>query len=300
MPNNITNIVTPIGDAEKIWEMFNNIKNDKFGVGTIDFNKIIPMPEELNIESGSITDKGLKMYSGFVEQIQKNNPLADALNIASKIESAYINKIKNVDKMAWDLGKQAFLNIQKYGYPTWYEWCIEKWGTKWNAYGYSEGEDYSQNSELCFQTAWSAPHNIIQELSKIYPDIIFEHNWADEDIGYNCGKRVYSEGVLSDEYIPNMGVRSFDFAADILGTDPEEYGYLLNKTGTEYIDINAKEYDVVEIMGITGLFANERMHSSEIPKIMFKYDLRYDDDGEKFACIENHVTVNHGGTFLTK
>lgn len=63
---------------------------------------------------------------------------------------------------------------------------------------------------------------------------------------------------------------------------------------------NNEEYEVVEIMGIIGLFTNERMHSGEIPKSVFKYDLRYDDYGEKFASIEDHVMVNHGGTFLSK
>lgn len=48
---------------------------------------------------------------------------------------------------------------------------------------------------------------------------------------------------------------------------------------------NNEEYEVVEIMGIIGLLQNERMHSGEIPKSVFKYDLRHDDYGEKFVSI---------------
>ena len=46
------NVLEFSGDAGKISEMREKIKNDKFGLGTIDFEKIIPMPE--SIYRGSI------------------------------------------------------------------------------------------------------------------------------------------------------------------------------------------------------------------------------------------------------
>lgn len=67
MPNHITNSITLSGNKEKIAEMMENIKNDEVGVGSIDFNKIIPMPESLNIESGSATERGYKAYKDFME-----------------------------------------------------------------------------------------------------------------------------------------------------------------------------------------------------------------------------------------
>ncbi|MEC0234057.1 hypothetical protein P4H71_06895 [Paenibacillus kribbensis] len=45
MPNNITNRVKVIGTDEQIQELFEFIKNDTLGIGTIDFNKITPMPK---------------------------------------------------------------------------------------------------------------------------------------------------------------------------------------------------------------------------------------------------------------
>lgn len=67
MPNHITNSITLSGDKEKIAEMMENIKNDEVGIGSIDFNKIIPMPESLKIESGSATERGYKAYKNFME-----------------------------------------------------------------------------------------------------------------------------------------------------------------------------------------------------------------------------------------
>ena len=59
MPNHITNILKFEGDSEQVYAMLDQIKNEELGIGSIDFNKIIPMPESLNIEAGSRTDDAL-------------------------------------------------------------------------------------------------------------------------------------------------------------------------------------------------------------------------------------------------
>ncbi|MCM3704033.1 hypothetical protein [Paenibacillus macerans] len=45
MPNHITNKVKIIGTEEQVNEVLEFIKNDELDVGTIDFNKITPMPK---------------------------------------------------------------------------------------------------------------------------------------------------------------------------------------------------------------------------------------------------------------
>ena len=62
MPNHVENIITFKGDKKKILEMLEAIKSNDYGLGTVDFNKITPMPESLNIEAGSRTDRGLNLY----------------------------------------------------------------------------------------------------------------------------------------------------------------------------------------------------------------------------------------------
>ena len=59
MPNHITNILKFEGDSEQVHALLDQIKNEELGIGSIDFNKIIPMPESLNIEAGSRTDDAL-------------------------------------------------------------------------------------------------------------------------------------------------------------------------------------------------------------------------------------------------
>ena len=68
MPNHIENRISLAGDKEQIAAMLEQVKSDKYGLGTIDFNKIRPMPETLDIEAGSRTDRGLKAYREFLER----------------------------------------------------------------------------------------------------------------------------------------------------------------------------------------------------------------------------------------
>ena len=51
MPNHVTNVLTLHGEPEQIRAMLEAIQYDDLGIGSVDFNKIIPMPESLNIEA---------------------------------------------------------------------------------------------------------------------------------------------------------------------------------------------------------------------------------------------------------
>ena len=302
MPNHIENIITLKGNEKQIREMLEVIKNDDYSLETVDFNKIIPMSESLNIEAGSRTDRGLKLYKEFIEECLFDRKETDILKISAETlaesEKAYLSKRKDIDSAEWKLGKTAWNNIQNYGAPTWYEWCTNNWGTKWNAYGYDEGTDYSASGNLHFQTAWSAPHPVIKKLAQMYPDIIFEHEWADEDIGVNCGRKCYSTGGCTEEYYPESEIEATEFAFRVWDYDPSDYDLMLNKTETAYINIENDEYDLISLFGKPALFTNERLTDADIPKGLFCYHLREGDDG-RFATVEAKVTVNHAGTVIT-
>ena len=301
MPNHVTNIIALSGDKDKIHAMLEAIQNEEYGVGSVDFNKILPMPESLNIEAGSSTDKGLKAYRGFVEVYTLGGTInMDKLkDIPAESEEIFLRQRTDIDRKDWQLGKTAWNNIQNYGAPTWYEWAIQNWGTKWGAYGYDSGMELSEDGNLWFQTAWSAPHPILEKLSELYPEITMEHKWADEDIGANCGQRTYLGGEMIDEYIPDYGVRSIDFAAEVMDTDPSDWGLVLNKTGTDYI-YTGKEYESIELFGKPALFTNERLTDKDIPQNLYCYHLRESDDGDRFCAVEPKVGVNHGGSVITK
>lgn len=139
----------------------------------------------------------------------------DLLNIPEKSEQAFLRVRPDIDRAAWDLGRQAFQNEQKYGAATWYKWRIRNWGTKWNAYGYEDGVQFDGHS-LRFWSAWSPPQPVIAKLSEMYPDLDFVHQFADEDIGHNCGEDEYHNGSLCGEYRP-AGVEAVEYANSLWG-----------------------------------------------------------------------------------
>ena len=62
MPNHVMNIVRFSGDGDAIRRMREAIQNPEYGIGSIDFNRIIPMPPSLDMEESSCTRAGLRAY----------------------------------------------------------------------------------------------------------------------------------------------------------------------------------------------------------------------------------------------
>jgi len=222
MPNHVINKLIITGDEDTIRALLESIRKGGEKLGTVDFNKIIPMPDSMNIESGSNTDKGLKAYTDFmfIYTLAGTREDIDHNQIPKESEEAFLNMRPDITSKQWELGKTAYENQSKYGAPTWYEWSVSNWGTKWNAYNCILCEASGKSAELCFQTAWSAPHPILKQLSEQYPALEFSHVWADEDIGQNCGRREYSGGCFTEEYYPE-GDEAAAFACEAWGYEPE-------------------------------------------------------------------------------
>lgn len=94
----------------------------------------------------------------------------------------------------YQMGQTYVEDYQKYGYTTWYDWCIANWGAKWNAYC---NERVDENT-ISFKTAWSNPESVMLKLSKMYLETVIEHWWADEYVGMNVGHRSYYKGIIVD------------------------------------------------------------------------------------------------------
>lgn len=63
MPNNITNIVAVSGDENRIQAMLKAIQSEEFGKGSVDFNKIIPMPDNFYSRDWAVSNWGTKWNS---------------------------------------------------------------------------------------------------------------------------------------------------------------------------------------------------------------------------------------------
>lgn len=114
----------------------------------------------------------------------------------------------------------------------WYGWSLRHWGTKWNAY---ESEVSGDNGDLAvvrFDTAWSHPVPIIEELSRRNPGVTIEVLYADEDMGSNCGAYSITDGEITEQIIEDGTDEAYELAAQV-------------KYGRPYAELKA-EWDAEE------------------------------------------------------
>lgn len=253
MPNWVTNKVKFKSRGKEIIDKIISTDNDE---EYVDFNKIIPRPKTLNITSGgndryamqyallkmsvSKFKKTIKrleeiptsFYGNYFAKIynHKRYTLAELEEVAKEFKKKIKDKdpLDEVDykelgvKNLKDLGNVYINNILQYGADSWYDWCCENWGTKWNATNTYIVDD----TEIEFSTAWSCPVNIFKELSRQFSGVEIVVEFADEDIGSNCGKITFLNGEI-EEYIDMDG--DTDFALEVCGYDKEEYYAMINE-----------------------------------------------------------------------
>ena len=222
MPNHITNRIKLIGEPAEVKRVMEAVKNDEVGLGSIDFEKIIPMPADVDDS---------------------------------------------------------------------YNWCISNWGTKWNSYGYESIENPDDSDNISFLTAWSAPHPVLEKLTAMFPSVTIEHEWADEDISYNCGRKVYYDGERIEEYYPEYGSKeAYEFAADVMDRQLEEdYSLYLNASETGYINIEYDdEYELIDLFDKPALFTNARITDEQF----YKAQAAGISNAQLYKQAGNAVTVN--------
>lgn len=55
--------------------------------------------------------------------------------------------------------------------PTWWDWRVQNWGTKWNSSDCEVTIMDDEQIEFTFNTAWGPPEPIIHKLRELYPDV---------------------------------------------------------------------------------------------------------------------------------
>lgn len=243
MPNWVTNKVKFKGRGKEILDKV--LTFDENGLEYFDFNKIIPMPKSLKLTSGSITNDAIQyaisckseeekqktidllkaskqdmLYKDYYTKIFHTSIDKDRLedlnnNFERQIkENKDLFKELNINTLE-DLGNQYIDNILKYGADSWYDWCNRNWGTKWN----SSSTYILNDNEVEFDTAWSCPIGILKELSKQFSDVEIYVEYADEDIGSNCGWFTLINGNF-DEFVDMDG--NCEFAMRVKGYTEED------------------------------------------------------------------------------
>lgn len=212
MPNWVTNRIKldgPPDQARKFWDAVLDENSN------VDFEKIIPMPKELMLVQGSC------MYNAIYAALREDGvPSSEAamksgaLCGASALEKWRSDMMSDADanvahEIVYDssthpdtyadyvlYGRAYLKNKELCGHMTWYDWCLENWGTKWNAC-----DTRSCDGWTYFDTAWSDPEGIINRLPFVLEnlgcdDLELTWEWAEEQ-GFYAGRYKYK--YVSDD-----------------------------------------------------------------------------------------------------
>ena len=109
------------------------------------------------------------------------------------------------------------------GHASWYGWSLENWGVKWDVCGEGIRIEYVSPAGNCvtlsWETAWNLAHEALEALWRhLGGECTICGEYADEDIGSNCGTFVVEGGRLIRYEVDDP----FSFAMEMWGIDPEE------------------------------------------------------------------------------
>jgi hypothetical protein len=241
MPNWVKNVINIEGPAEDVAKAIELMRDENPECeNSIDFNNVIPMPERLKLPSGGYDRHYVALYLKSLRAKERGELAAQLSDVPVSFYGSYLQKYVESFTMdipvdflkrmkehlerdyshihlssMEDVGKTYIDNILEYGADTWYDWCRDHWGTKWNA-----TECMITDDGFEFDTAWSAPFPIIMELSLRFPELIFCHKWADENLGWNCGKREFRNGLVAEEQFESEE-DAYNFACAMWGYEDE-------------------------------------------------------------------------------
>ena len=120
-------------------------------------------------------------------------------------------------------------NLKKHGYKNWYDWCVNNWGTKWNAGGDNDAmqvdydEDVNNQGIALFQfdTAWAPPLGVLDKLSATHPELSIECRYSEPGVGFF--------GVWTDGHDRCYETEQFPKSTDAFWTQHAD-GRLLDET----------------------------------------------------------------------
>lgn len=212
MPNWCKNSMLVTGSKADIDSLISKVKTAE---QNFDLNGIIPMPSTLSVEASSTAKSAYAIFYG--------TPLEQRRNvIVGGGEKEYQEKLNEIlnDVVSKGLADTYHHNLQNYGHTTWYDWCSEVWGTKWNTSDAHMGEVIKvagqelYQVDFFFETAWNFPEGVFNALATQYPQLTFSVD-VDEEGGFFWGNILIQNGEVVK--VLESGVRSggpYDYGDD--------------------------------------------------------------------------------------
>ena len=115
----------------------------------------------------------------------------------------------NIGNVSFTVDEQQQANFEKFGYKSWYDWRIDKWGTKWPESELHLGQNYTENADgtsviaFNFESAWSPPIEAFDKISKDYPNLLFCLYYEEPGMCF-CGNNVWAKGKCVESEQANL------------------------------------------------------------------------------------------------
>jgi len=216
MPNHVTNRIT--APKSILDSVIADHKNERTGelYKCFDFNLIIPQPEIIKNQESTphhvktAAEIALGLIDFKKQVAMPSDPLGSGMGQAvDSIHQANAMRQLVEGRMPKDFSDANFKLFIEFlvawkecgGLMDWYDWNCQMWGTKWNSYSFERLSD----DVVKFQTAWAAPHPVIERLVEKTKTGL-THEWADEDTGRNVGIREYDSdcNLVRDHEMSDM------------------------------------------------------------------------------------------------
>lgn len=137
----------------------------------------------------------------------------------------------DTDPKQIELEAQEKANLEKFGYSTWYDYCVNEWGTKWDVGGDDLGpaQDIPNGLLMQFDSAWAPPVAAYEKMTDLgfsiratyyEPGMAFCGIWEDGD------DQFYEIGGMSsnevEDLLPEFLDESYGISETIRNYEEEE------------------------------------------------------------------------------
>ena len=82
-----------------------------------------------------------------------------------------LGKVGELPQYVEDPWRRLVFKSTNKGDDRWYDWRVQNWDTKWDAYDVVVTDDDIEQVEVEFNTAWSPPEAICSAIREQYPDV---------------------------------------------------------------------------------------------------------------------------------
>ncbi len=208
MPNWINNLVRPVNDAAKEFTK-KYIVNEE---GLFCFGNLVPVPDILSktkAPSRVVTPEKLQAFKDEHQQSvhceYEQKGLLYTLDEDGDVEDAVctFDCVIYLEDM--------------YGCDNWYDFCVQNWGTKWEADNDPDAYDDDGEPEVYdFNTAWDPPWNFMATLAKQCPEGIWEwrclaEGWDEELlVKLQDGDVIITKHLLREDDLDDLNIKSID------------------------------------------------------------------------------------------